>query len=215
MARLSLAIVSLAYYLPFFGLWRIILEKQILFEIPLFGFNFGVNIPNSGIVLLFIYSLLSWFVLFIVFIGIEKLIKVDLLEELNLRNGMLYSIKPNFTLNILDIIASIVLSILLAKYMFLSILQMIVSVGLLNWLEKIASFGGSSIGLSFSQVIESFLSRPFEMTALSFSLLVLIVSFLGKREQRYRFFNDISRTQEIRHQKQNEVIIPRIHVKID
>lgn len=213
MARLSLAITSIIYYLPLLGLWRIILEKRIKLNIPLFAFVFKIDLPNSGILLLFLYSLITWFVIAALLVLIERILKVDLLEKLKLRNGLLFAEMPRFSINILDVFACVCLIVLVMKYVFLYLFQLLVSAGLFRWLGKLIPIPGQEIGLKFGQVFSSFLSKPLEMAALSFSLLIFLVSIVSMVERRERFYSDIEKSQELRHQSKEQIIvIPHVRV---
>ena len=213
MSRLSLVITTLVYYFPIFGLWRIILEERIRFTIPLFGFNFPVNIPNSGIILLVFYSLLTWLGIAVILWAVERILKIDLLEKLKLRNGMLFAEMPKVTIKVLDIAAYILFGFLLIKYIFLSLFQILASTGLMAWLGKLIPMAGQNIGLTFAQVINSFLSKPQEMACLALSLLIIVVSIVSRVERKERFYSDIQKTQEIRHQlRDQKIIIPRVKI---
>ena len=213
MSRLSLVITTLVYYFPLIGLWRFILEERIRFTIPLFGFNFPVDIPNSGIILLVFYSLLTWLGIAAILWVVERILKIDLLEKLKLRNGMLFAEMPKLTLKILDIAAYLLFGFLLIKYIFLSLFQLLASTGLMDWLGKLIPFGGQNVGLNFAQVINTFLSKPQEMACLSLSLLIIVVSIVSRIERKERFYSDIQKTQEVRHQSRDQkIIIPRVKI---
>lgn len=210
---MSLLITTLIYYLPILGLWRTLLEQRIKLDISMFGMAFRINVPSTGILLLIFWSFVTWGVLTLVLLGLEKLLKVDLLEKLKLRNGLLYADLPVVTTQVLTYLAYFTVGWLVVKYVFLALFQLLGSWGLLDWLGRLTPLGGQSSGLSFTRILLSFLSAPLEMAGLAFSLLVIVVSAFARKEAKSRYLADIEKSQEIRHRQTRVVVFPSTKIE--
>lgn len=213
MSKISLLITSLIYYFPVIGLWKDILKETIKFDVSMFGVTFRIDIPNSGILLLLFWSIVTWAAITLLLNWVEKIIKIDLLEKLKLRNGLIYSDLPIITVQVVEKLAYVSLTWLVIKYTFLSLFQLLISFGLFNWLGQLLPEIGGNSALRFSKILSSFLSKPMEMAALAFSILIIIVSVYFKKETQRRYLDDIEKRQEIRHRQNHLVIIPNTKIQ--
>jgi len=147
MTWISFAIVALIFYAPVVGL-STILRLQ----------------PTE----LFLYSLVVWILVSLVLLAIETIFHPDLLDKVNLRNGLVYSLRPYLTNNIVRWLAIVILIYTIAKF----------CVGL------------AGLGALFPYDFDA------EVIVLATFALISVAAF--GLEQRIRYLQDIRRNQRHR-----------------
>ena len=118
MAWISLVIVVLAFML---GLDKVIPHQPFTVIIPFL--RISINIPYSGYLRVFLYTLIIWLVLWWILLRLEKYSGYTLLRKAGLRNGMMFATRPHVINYIAVILASIVLIFTTLKFVFDFVMQ--------------------------------------------------------------------------------------------
>jgi len=144
----------------------------------------NINIPNTGFILLILYSVAFWFGLSELLRLIEKHLKIDFLKKMDLRNGMFYADLPNLIINTPFVLAKIFLPLLILKG---------VLTFLLNWI-KVLIFGNFRLLNIVSTILEFLRGRfnvNFEFVTVSLCILLIIADRFIKTERINRQESDL------------------------
>jgi len=180
----SLFITIIIFYNPLWGLWSRIMGELIRVPIRLGRILININIPNTGFILLILYSVAFWFGLSELLRLIEKHLKIDFLKKMDLRNGMFYAYLPNLIINTPFVLAKIFLPLLILKG---------VLTFLLNWI-KVLIFGNFRLLNIVSIILEFLRGRfnvNFEFVTVSLCILLIIADRFIKTERINRQESDL------------------------
>jgi len=213
MAWISFVIVVLAFVL---GLDGFIPHQPFTITVPFLWIS--VNVPYSGYLRLFFYTLVIWLVLWWILSRLEERSGLTLLEKAGLRNGMIFATRPRASNRIAVILASIVLIFTAFRFVFDFAMQILTGrlfgylLGLITGNLKGENLGNVSIipilpflGGRIQPILPAPVV-PWKIIILCF--LTLIAAFAFRREQRWRYENEIKRDQIRRKHRQDEIIVP-------
>jgi hypothetical protein len=180
MGWISYALVVILLYTPLVGLGRIIQEQEIPLEIEIESLPLSVDVPYTGYIRLFLYSVAGWLFLWGLLFLIERISKIDLLAKAKLRNGMLYARRPYFSNNLVSVLASVILVYPVVKVILTQI----------------------------DPMLGDLLPYNLDIGMIVLSVFTLIVSRGFRLEQRYRYEADVRRNQRRRKRQQTAIVIP-------
>lgn len=204
MAWLSLAITTILVYGTGWG--QRIINNSIAFQIVMPFLNgLELHIPLLGPMKVFVLCI---FLVGIIFFGellLERVTQVDLLRRFKLKKSLLYSSKPDLSLNLSKKLAKLILGIW-GGALSLSLLSKIALKVLIPAIAHLA-FSTSFVEF-FVGLIE--IINPFDIDILFvvYALLILVVEILHTWEKSYRFKQDV----RWRHQRR-QVEIDHVEVR--
>jgi len=209
MALISLFIVSVVFYSPGFGLWQEIMESSIAIDFSLFGITtLRYFVPESGVILLFLYSLLGWIGLYGLFSLFEHIFSVDLLHLFRLRNGLIFSEIPKFTLKISNIIAKITIWYFIAKIFVNLLIHALLKTNFPEWLMSKLPIGNIDIR-AFLNLAADFIGQQIsnrnEWVFVILAIITLISYRYHRNERRQRHIQDLEQVGSYIKKSQHEI----------
>jgi hypothetical protein len=203
MAWLILFFIIFVFFKPGMGLGSNIVTQDISLSISQLG-NISVNIPYTGILKLFGYSIGVWLVAFLAVFGLEYAFRRDLFARLQSRKDYIDASQPHITNRLPAWLARCVTGFLVGKFMLIVLLQLLIS---RSWM---AAESFVSLKVFLSQFVEGLknLRSENDLVLLACAILVLIVGRVFKWEQSYRYKKMIAKVQQNRKKEQNEIVIP-------
>lgn len=232
MAWISFAIVVLVYCL---GLDRFMPSRPFGFYVPFLWVR--VNIPYSGYIRLFLWTVGLWLVLYRILTLLER--HFGLLEKARLRQGLLYATRPRGVNHIAVTLAIGTLAVTAVKFMLDSARELVVG-GVLERVVRstvmvgasgpdavldlmMRSLGSAGLGLWLSDPVGalsatlpflgSFLRPSLPSPFVPWRIVILCVLTLFAacalgRERRFRYEEDIKEGQKKRKAVLGEMVVP-------
>jgi hypothetical protein len=210
MAWLSLVIVTLIFFSPMIGLGTSLAAQDVALRVSLPFITLSFSIPFTGPLRLFFYSVVLWLVIWLAPLLLERLLNIDFISKISLKNDLIYASRPYISNRI---------AVFLAKtFLWFFIIKSLLIIGLQTAIEYLVPIIASRLisnlsewatGL-FSQGVQSLIGirSSLSVTLFVFCILVLIASKAFEWEKKYRCKTLILNNQFKRRQNQKDIEFP-------
>lgn len=188
MTWLSFILVALLFFMPGIDLAKIVLDNTppLILSLPFLPVSISVQINNS--IWLALCTGMAWLIIFVILIGIQMFFHFNILTELSLRNGMLFSRVPESARIICILIACFDLFLLVLR----AIVLLIIGVLAIKNVDSIIAF---------------LLGFPFGENILILSIFTLIAEAVYKNECGWQYKQSIIRNRKYRKVNQKAIAI--------